>query len=328
MDDLTVNLLTGLALVHPIVGILGFVGNVLVCVTIIYTKKLHNVTNLMILNLAVADALVSIFNAPYASISLDYLYYGYSLINSNSSQCTAEGVSQFSSVWIYFSFINSFNAYSILSLTLANYERFIGISRPLQYAAYFTRRKITLLLLAIWVIPVVIHTPRSVLIIDQYKRENCRIDKLQKPVVFGIAAMLLYVVPIAATIWMFIRILINLKQGARNLEEQGIQGPAQELHQAHKKVTSTLAIITTAFLILVMPGAIWFTTALIFQPVQEVEFFYFDTAIWGVLLLLSIMNSAINPVLYGFKYEQLRKAFLSMVCRCNQLRQPNQVGPL
>ena len=40
------------------------------------------------------------------------------------------------------------------------------------------------------------------------------------------------------------------------LEEQGIQGPAQQLHQAHKKVTSILATVT-AFFILVNSGAIW-----------------------------------------------------------------------
>ena len=33
-------------------------------------------------------------------------------------------------------------------------------------------------------------------------------------------------------------------------------GPAQQLHQAHKKVASTLATVT-AFFILVDPGAIW-----------------------------------------------------------------------
>ena len=116
----------------------------------------------------------------------------------------------------------------------------------------------------------------------------------------------------------------HLKQGARNLEEQGIQGPAQELHQAHKKVTSTLAIITTAFFIFVLPGAVWFSISLFL----DADLFNIDVAIWNVFTLLSMMNSAINPILYGFKYVQLRKAFISMVCRCNQQRQPNQIGPL
>ncbi|XP_071797149.1 somatostatin receptor type 4-like [Asterias amurensis] len=309
----------------PIVGSIGFVGNVLVCVTIIYTKKLHNVTNLMILNLAVADTLVSVSCAPYASISLQFSHSKNISLHSNSSHCPEDRLFQFTSTWIYYFFINCFRAHSVLSLTLANYERFIGISRPLHYSSYFTRRKITLLLLAVWIIPVIVCLPRSVFKIDQFKRDECVNGELQKPTASSILAMLLLFLPLAATIWMYIRILINLKQGARNLEEQGIQGPAQELHQAHKKVTSTLAIITTAFFILVLPGAVWFSISLLL----DADLFNIDVAIWNVFTLLSMMNSAINPVLYGFKYVQLRKAFISMVCRsCNQQRQPNQIGPL
>ncbi|XP_071791694.1 alpha-1B adrenergic receptor-like [Asterias amurensis] len=326
MDDILFAFLTSVLIVFvPIVGSIGFVGNVLVCVTIIYTKKLHNVTNLMILNLAVADALVSASNAPFATISFQYLLLGNGSSHSNSSsQCTAEMLYHFNSSWIYYFIINCFCAHSVLSLTLANYERFIGITRPLQYTSYFTRRKITLLLLAVWIIPVIVYLPRSVLIIDHFKRDNCAIDELQKPAASSVAAMLLYILPIAASIWMYIRILINLKQGARNLEEQGIQGPAQELHQAHKKVTSTLAIVTTAFGILVLPGAICYSiSSLLLEKSSRVEL-----AIWGVLEFLALVNSAINPALYVFKYKQMRKEFISMVCRCHQQRQPNQVGPL
>ena len=47
---------------------------------------------------------------------------------------------------------------------------------------------------------------------------------------------------------------------------------------------------------------------------------------WNIFGFLSLVNSVINPVLYGLKYKQFRKAFMSMVCRCNRCRQPNQVG--
>ena len=42
-------------------GSLGLVGNALVCLTIIKTKSLHNIANYMLLNLALADALVSMY---------------------------------------------------------------------------------------------------------------------------------------------------------------------------------------------------------------------------------------------------------------------------
>ncbi len=97
--DGVMNLSAVLLVLMPIVGSVGFIGNVLVCVTIIYTKKLHNVTNLMILNLAVADALVSVIYTHYLSISSQYSHSINTSLHSNSSQCTADRLFQFNKIW-------------------------------------------------------------------------------------------------------------------------------------------------------------------------------------------------------------------------------------
>ena len=41
-------------------GFIGLIGNVLVCVTIMKTKALHDVTNYLLLHLAAVDAIVSL----------------------------------------------------------------------------------------------------------------------------------------------------------------------------------------------------------------------------------------------------------------------------
>ena len=316
--------LTFYQVVMILVGIVGLIGNVLVCVTICYTRTLHNVTNFMILNLAIADVLVSTLYPVDSSITLHNMYVRKLILNN--TQCTSELIFLHNSTWTYYFFINCFSAQSVLSLTLANFERFIGITRPLQYPNYFTRRKIILLLLAVWVIPPMVHLPRTVFMIIQYQSDNCSFKYSAGETIFGIVSMIVFLVPIGATIWMYIRILGNLRQGARNLEEQGIQGPAQQLHQAQTKVTSTLAIVTIAFFILVLPGAIWFFMDPLLRG-SDIISVSDNFIIWDIMSSLSLVNSAINPVLYGFKYEQLRKAFKSMVCRCDRWRQPNQVGP-
>ena len=269
----------------------------------------------MILNLAIADALVSTCYPLVPFVTLHYLPN----FTLNNTQCTSELIFLSKSTWTCSFFINCFWANSVLSLTLANFERFIGITRPLQYPNYFTRRKIILLLLAVWVIPPMVYLPRTVFMINQYQSDIWSFSAGRT--IFGIVSMIVFIVPVGATIWMYIRILANLKQGARNLEEQGIQGPAQQLHQAHKKVTSTLAIVTTAFFILVVPGVIIDSLLFYMKSFNDIEI------IWNIINVLALVDSAINPVLYGFKYKHIQKAFKSMVCRCNLWRQRNQVGP-
>ena len=113
----------------------------------------------MILNLAIADALVSTCYPLVPFVTLHYLPN----FTLNNTQCTSELIFLLhNSTWTYYFFINCFSAHSVLSLTLANVERFIGINRPLQYPNYFTRRKIILLLLAVWVIPPMVYLPRTV----------------------------------------------------------------------------------------------------------------------------------------------------------------------
>ena len=90
-----------------LVGIVGLIGNLLVCVTICYSRTLHNVTNFMILNLAIADALVSTFYFVDSSISLHYMYV--LEFTLNNTQCTSELICLHNSICTYYFFINCFS---------------------------------------------------------------------------------------------------------------------------------------------------------------------------------------------------------------------------
>ena len=85
-EEIHVHVHTFYQVVMILVGIVGLIGNILVCVTICYTSTLHNVTNFMILNLAIADALVSTFYPVDSSITLHYMYVHKFILNN--TQCT------------------------------------------------------------------------------------------------------------------------------------------------------------------------------------------------------------------------------------------------
>ena len=303
----------------PIVGVVGFIGNVLVCMTICCNRTLHNVTNLTLLNLAIADLLVS------ALVPLNLLYTVTNDVETNDLQCGAHITFQYSTAWVFLFFANSSTSHSVLCLTLVCFEQFIGISRPLKYPTYFTRRKITAMLITVWSTPLIAYLPRTILMTKLCHKDICLCVMLE-PLYSAIGTLMLFLLPTAAIIWMYFRIILTLKRGAINLEVQGIQGPARELHHARRKVTGILIVLITAFLIFVIPGAIWFLVSTLYYPVLSGDV---QTNIWHSHALLSLLNSSINPVLYAFKYGVLRKAFKAMVCRCYGWRSSlNQIGPL
>ena len=147
---------------------------------------------------------------------------------------------------------------SVLSLTLTTFERYIGIIHPLHYARFLTKGRIVTTLCFIWLVPTLSELTESVGIIIHYAADNCTVPTNTRypdiGIQVGIRMVVTFIIPCIALAFMYIRIMINLKRGARHLEEQGIQGPPQELHRAHKKITQALCIVVAAFFILILPG--------------------------------------------------------------------------
>ncbi|XP_071804013.1 neuromedin-U receptor 2-like [Asterias amurensis] len=306
-------------------GSVGIVGNLLVCLTIAKTKSMHNVTNGLLFNLASVDAFVSLmaFLQPYLGhhFGSKITAYGY---------CTPSFVYNFVCHFIMAWFVRSFFTCSILSLTLATFERYIGIIHPFQHSSFFTRRKIIILLCSVWVVSFLTEIPFTVAFIILYASDNCTLptnDKypglLVQEVVKSFAT---FVLPCIVLAFMYIKIMINLKSGAQHLEEQGVHGPPQELYRAHKKVTQALSFVIGAFFILILPGQI------LKLVVVYTGQFGGDLALSAFVARVSstviMTNSAINPIVYGFKYTQLRRACIAIICpcstRCNRSNQVQQ----
>lgn len=68
-DNLEAVVSTVVPILFSLIGIIGFVGNILVIVTVLFNQQMRNTTNLLILNLSVADLLFVCFCIP-ATVSL------------------------------------------------------------------------------------------------------------------------------------------------------------------------------------------------------------------------------------------------------------------
>lgn len=55
-----------------IVVLVGFIGNLLVVLVVIFNKQMRNTTNLLIMNLAVADLLFIVFCVPFSATAYAY----------------------------------------------------------------------------------------------------------------------------------------------------------------------------------------------------------------------------------------------------------------
>lgn len=120
--------------------VFGVVGNVLVILSVVCHRHLRTVTHYLIVNLAVADLLLSATVLPFSAIYeiLDRWVFGRAFCNVWAAVdvlcCTA----------------------SIMSLCVISVDRYIGVSYPLRYPTMMTKRRALLVVLLLWMLSVII----------------------------------------------------------------------------------------------------------------------------------------------------------------------------
>ena len=77
-DNFELNLSIVIGVIYSFTFIVGLIGNSLVVLTIIFHKRMRNSTNLLILNLAVADLIFIMFCVPFNGLNsvLKTWYFG------------------------------------------------------------------------------------------------------------------------------------------------------------------------------------------------------------------------------------------------------------
>uniref|UniRef100_A0A915CT20 G-protein coupled receptors family 1 profile domain-containing protein n=1 Tax=Ditylenchus dipsaci TaxID=166011 RepID=A0A915CT20_9BILA len=102
-----------LGLIFLAITIVGILGNVLVILVIAVNRQLHDSTNILICNLAVADLLFLTFCVPITAYSYIYMW------NFSESICYVTVTLQYVTCYV-----------SVWTLVLLSYDRYVSITSP------------------------------------------------------------------------------------------------------------------------------------------------------------------------------------------------------
>lgn len=130
----------GVGITLSVFILVAIVGNILVILSVVCNKHLQTVTNFFIVNLAMADLLLSIIVLPF-SASLEVL------------GCWVFG-RVFCNIWAAVDVLCC--TASILSLCIISIDRYIGVKHCLKYPSIMTERKAVVILVLVWVSSTVI----------------------------------------------------------------------------------------------------------------------------------------------------------------------------
>ena len=271
---------------------LGTFGNILIMISVALDKKLQVLGNVFIVNLAIADLLVT-------AVTMTFIVVG--LFNDAEFFDTFPEMCVFMGVLVVISC-----ACSIWSIAAISVERYIHICHVARYPRLFNRRTVPLLVISLWLIALVVTLPyfdfHNSLGTDGYRdgaRQctwNYKGSYFRSYFLIGLGI----VVPMIIIPCCYVSIFFFVKKSTTRLS-------------MHRRNTPGINRKNTDLTIVKTVGAIWVTFVLMWTPyTANILFNFYDTwPDWFVTTgtALGVSNSSINVIIYGIMNKNFRRSY-------------------
>ncbi|XP_028843106.1 somatostatin receptor type 5-like [Denticeps clupeoides] len=279
------------ALISITVFVMGLTGNTLAIYVVLRYTKMKTVTNMYILNLAVADELY-ILGLPFVTTQnvLSYWPFGEFLCRV---VMTTDTLNQFT---------------SIFCLTVMSIDRYMAVVHPIRSTKLRRPRVAKIINAIVWGLSFLVVIPVVIFSTAQNHQRSCNISwpeprGLWPNIFIFYTATLGFFLPLLVICLCYLLIVIKVKStGAR-------VGLAKR-RKSERKVTRMVVVIVVVFVICWLP----FYILNIVNLVNILPESSLMAGIYFFSVTLTYFNSCANPLLYGFLSENFKQSFRKVLC--------------
>ncbi|XP_053689980.1 somatostatin receptor type 2-like [Sabethes cyaneus] len=287
-------------ILYAIVAIVGLFGNTLVIYVVLRFSKMQTVTNMYILNLAIADQCFLI-GIPFLITTMHLGEWTF-----GNGMCKAYMVS---------TSITQFT--SSIFLFIMSADRYIAVCHPISSPRFRTPLVSKIVSFLAWTASVVIMLP-VMLYANTIQRDK---GKLSCNIVwpsenasntgssFTLYSLILgFAVPLSL-ILMFYYLVI------RKLRTVGPKNKSKEKKRSHRKVTKLVLTVITVYVFCWLPY--WISQVALIHSPPDICKSRLEITVFVLVSCLGYSNSAMNPILYAFLSDNFKKSFLK-ACTCTK----------
>ncbi|WAQ99783.1 NPR15-like protein [Mya arenaria] len=321
-DNVTIPEMVSLSCLFFSIGIVGIIGNTLVVYVVFSDVKMRQSnTNILIVNLALADLSILLFGVP--EIAQYMLNRGWLL---GPSMCKIQRTVLVTALYS-----------SVMTLMAVCVERYIAIVFPIKAHIMCTRRRTAVVVVIIWITSVILALPTllfnvvigfgetqgpvsikfCVLVFpnDHFKKMYIAFKYTE--------SILFYFIPLVVQIVCYIIIGKHLFVGIKELHGQNLRQSPGNTHSV--KCSDTVTARRGVIKMLIVSVVLYFVS---YSPHQVLLFYntfsqqpFHQT--WGFLVgvtVLAYLNSAGNPIIYCLFSERYRRKFKAIfICGKTEL---------
>ena len=281
--------------IYSILTLTNVVANSLVILVIIRSRSKKAPLNYLVLNLGVADLIVGVFGG-LSEMLAPTITYPPGLTGEVLCRLFRGG---------YLAWAACFA--SVYSRVFIAFDRYYAIMKPFSIRRRVTIKKLKIFIPACWIIGAILSFP-SFLVMDFNKnREHfCRFKQQtpMKKVFFTYWFVFSGLVPTGILLALYGRVIRRLW-----FEKDANSVTFQAVRRSRKKITKTMLMLSTMYVILCLPDSVW--------HILEVSFpnhVSFSSASSNVFRCLLLLNSTINPFIYAFQFANFRRELTKMCC--------------
>ncbi|XP_034249815.1 tachykinin-like peptides receptor 99D isoform X2 [Thrips palmi] len=284
-------------------------GNIMVIWIVLAHKRMRTVTNYFLVNLSIADAMVSMLNVTATYVGMLHNNWPFGRLYCKLSQFVA---------------VLSICA-SVFTLMAISMDRYMAIMYPLRRR--LGKRTTLGLALGIWVVGSAMSSPmlfyQTTDVVDG-DRVLCYAEWPDGPTtrshqeyVYNVVFMVVtYFVPITLMGYAYLRVGIEL-WGSQSIGEC-TQRQLQNI-QSKRRVVKMMMVVVTIFGVCWLPFHLYF---IVTSEIPEITSSAYVQEVYLGIYWLAMSNSMYNPIIYCYMNSRFRRGFQAFFFWCPCVRKP------